>query len=103
MRSLPTYGRYARFIRDFESLTADQQELFRKAVRKFIEDLRAGAGFRKSLRVKPIQGKDGVWEMTWSMGSFDGRATFEYGDEVVDGETHVIWRRIGGHDIFKDA
>lgn len=33
----------------------------------------------------------------------DGRATFEYVDELRDGEHHVISRRIGGHEIFKDA
>jgi hypothetical protein len=31
-----------------------------------------------------------------------GRATFEYGDEVRPGEPHVIWRRVGTHDIFGD-
>jgi hypothetical protein len=35
--------------------------------------------------------------MTWAD---DGRATFESGDPVTDGEHHVVWRRIGGHDIF---
>jgi len=31
----------------------------------------------------------------------DGRATFEYGEEVVKGERHVIWRRVGDHSIFR--
>ncbi len=35
--------------------------------------------------------------MTWAP---DGRATFRYGPEQVEGEPHVIWRRIGDHDIF---
>jgi len=39
-----------------------------------------------------------VFEMTWAD---DGRATFQYSDAVVEGETHVIWRRVGTHDIFK--
>lgn len=30
----------------------------------------------------------------------DGRATFMYGPEQIPGEPHIIWRRIGGHDIF---
>jgi hypothetical protein len=36
--------------------------------------------------------------MTWAA---DGRATFEYGQEVRPGEAHIIWRRIGTHDIFR--
>jgi len=27
-------------------------------------------------------------------------ATFEYGDEVTEGEPHVVWRRVGTHAIF---
>jgi hypothetical protein len=37
--------------------------------------------------------------MTWAD---DGRATFEYGSEQLLGETHIIWRRIGGHEILKN-
>jgi hypothetical protein len=32
----------------------------------------------------------------------EGHATFEYGPEQIPAETHVIWRRIGGHDSFKN-
>jgi hypothetical protein len=35
--------------------------------------------------------------MTWADG---GRSTFEYGSPVREGETHIIWRRIGTHEIF---
>jgi len=45
-----------------------------------------------------VQGYPGVWEMTWAP---DGRATFEYGDELHPGEQHIIWRRIGTHGIFR--
>jgi hypothetical protein len=31
----------------------------------------------------------------------DGRATFEYGDEIQPGEAHIIWRRIGTHSVFR--
>jgi len=41
----------------------------------------------------------GVWEITWAP---DGRATFEYGDELHPGEPHIRWRRIGGHDILQE-
>jgi hypothetical protein len=39
-----------------------------------------------------------VWELTWAP---DGRATFEYGDPVRAGDPHIIWRRVGTHDIFR--
>jgi hypothetical protein len=29
-----------------------------------------------------------------------GRATFEIGKSLKDDEPHIIWRRIGGHDIL---
>lgn len=48
-------------------------------------------------RVKRVRGTSGVWEMTWAA---DGRATFEYGDELRPGTPHIIWRRIGTHDVF---
>ena len=45
-----------------------------------------------------MQGADGIFEMTWEIA--DGRATFQYGEERVSGEPHIVWRRIGGHDVF---
>jgi hypothetical protein len=37
--------------------------------------------------------------MTWAD---DGRATFEYGLKVRIDEVHIVWRRIGSHDIFRE-
>ena len=82
---------------DFDSLSADQKAAFLTAVAQFVEDLRRGEGFRKGLRVKGVKGASGIFEMTWAD---DGRATFEYGDPVREGEAHVIWRRIGAHKIL---
>jgi hypothetical protein len=93
---LPTYERDARFRREYRRLSADQRAAFRLAVRKLVADLRTGT-FRKGLRVKTVVGQDGVWEMTWAP---DGRATFRYGAPIRSGEPHVIWLRIGSHDIF---
>jgi hypothetical protein len=87
----------ARFAVDFDSLSADQKAAFLTAVAQFVEDLRRGEGFRKGLRVKGVKGAAGIFEMTWAD---DGRATFEYGDPVREGEAHVIWRRIGAHKIL---
>lgn len=94
---MPTYAWLARFRADFERLTPSQQAAFLVAVQQFVEDLRRDRMFRKGLRVKGIQGATGIFEMTWAP---DGRATFEYGDEVTQGNPHVVWRRIGTHQVF---
>ncbi len=93
---MPTFAQTDRFRRDFAKLTALQKAAFRVAAARFVADLRTGQ-FRAGLRVKGIQGADGVFEMTWAE---DGRATFEYGSPVRAGETHVVWRRVGTHNIF---
>jgi hypothetical protein len=67
-------------------------------VRQFIEDLKGGQGFGAGLRVKGVRGHPGIFEMTWDMPN--GRATFNYGDTRIPGEAHIVWRRIGGHEIF---
>jgi hypothetical protein len=95
---VPTFAKLRRFVRDYEQLTADQQRRFLDAVNQFVGDLREGVGFHPRLRVKRVQGTPDVWEMTWAP---DGRATFSYGDEIIDGEPHIIWRRVGTHDIFR--
>lgn len=93
---MPTYETEPSFRRDFDRLTAQQQALFRVALAKFIDGLRSGH-FRPSLRVKGVAGRPGVFEMTWAP---DGRALFQYGDPVRAGEPHIIWLRIGSHDIL---
>lgn len=94
---MPTYAWLARFRADFERLTPSQQAAFLVAVQQFVDDLQHRAQFRKGLRVKGIQGASSIFEMTWAP---DGRATFEYGAEVADGEPHILWRRVGTHAIF---
>lgn len=94
---MPTYEPLPGFLRDLKALSATQRAAFNAAVVAFVEDLRGGQGLRKSLRVKKVQGHRGIWEMTWAP---DGRATWQYGPEQTSGEIHVIWRRIGTHEIF---
>jgi hypothetical protein len=48
--------------------------------------------------VKGVQGHSGIFEMTWAP---DERATFQYGSEQIPGEKHIIWRRIGGHEMLQ--
>ncbi len=93
---MPTFAQTDRFRRDLANLTAAQKAAFRAAAAKFVADLKSG-DFRPGLRVKGVQGAAGVFEMTWAD---DGRATFMYGSPVVEGETHIVWRRIGTHGIL---
>lgn len=95
---MPTRDVLASFFADYKKLTDEQKKLFRLALEHFIDDLEKGGRFRKGLRVKGMAGHPGIWEMIWAD---DGRATFEFGPQQVPGEVHIIWRRIGSHDIFK--
>lgn len=92
----PTFDLGTRFSQDWERLSPEQRRRFRSAVRHFVHDLSAGQ-FRPGLRVKRVQGAQGVWEMTFAP---DGRATWQHGDKVQPGVPHVVWRRIGTHDVF---
>ena len=94
---MPTFFRTTPFLEDWESLTPGEKARFKVAVREMVGDLRAKKGFRPGLRVKRVRTTRDVFEMTWAP---DGRATFQYGPEVRPGEPHIIWRRIGDHDIF---
>jgi len=89
-----------RFDRDYASLTSEQRDAFKRAVAKLIADLKAGRSPRPGLRVKRVQQASGVFELTWAP---DGRATFEYGEPVKEGETPIVWRRIGTHEVLDEA
>ncbi len=95
---MPTLRWLPRFGAAFDRLTPAKQAAFLAAVVLFVEDLRAGRQFRKGLRVKGVQGAPGIFEMTWAP---EGHATFWYGESVREREAHVIWRRVGSHDICK--
>lgn len=98
---MPTYETLPRFTTDLNRLTPEQRRKFRETVAAFVHDLRAGDAFRAGLRIKRVQRASGIYELTWSMGTGPaGRATWQYGEEVHPGSAHVIWRRIGTHDIL---
>lgn len=102
---MPTFDRTDSFKSDYKQLSDGEQALVKAALEGFIEDLTAidegkQQHFRQTLRVKPMRGQPGIWEMTWEYQ--DGRATFAYGDEVQEGKSHIVWRRIGTHGIFSD-
>ena len=97
---MPTFARLARFDREFRRLPQELQRAFLAMLPAFIAALRATPPeFAPGLRVKRVQGSPGIWEVTFAP---DGRATFSYGEEIRPGEPHVIWRRVGNHDVLRD-
>lgn len=101
---MPTHDEDPQFIREYLALSLDRQRAFRRALRLMVEDMKNKRPFRPSLRVKGVQGHAGIhagiYEMTWEMPN--GRATFLFGAERIPGEPHIIWRRIGGHEILSN-
>jgi hypothetical protein len=95
---VPTFDVTEVFRKDLASLEQLERARFQNAVAAFVEDLRNKRGFRPGLRVKGVKGAAGVYEMTWAP---DGRATFEYGQELRSGQPHIVWRRVGTHDILR--
>ena len=80
-------------------MSPGQQATFLTAVTQFVGDASRGRRFRTGLRVKGVKGAAGIFEMTWAD---DGRATFEYGEEILEGHVHIVWRRVGTHAIFDE-
>ncbi len=92
------------FVADYGRLTEQERSLFRQAVRELNAAFarRQGPGLPQwpaALRIKPVQGATGIWELTWSFAGPDGRATFEL--VTIDGDPAIRWRRIGDHRIFR--
>lgn len=76
--------RSERFKQAYRKLELTEQELMKKALRQLIID-RSYPG----LRVKRIQGTEGIWEMRAGR---DIRITFEISDESY------VLRNVGHHD-----
>jgi hypothetical protein len=94
---MPTWDQTDVFRRDLAAISPSRRAAFAVAVTPFVHDL-GSVEFRKGLRVKKMAGRPGIWEMTWAD---DGRATFSFAEPVVEGETHIVWRRIGTHDVLR--
>ncbi|MFD9242874.1 hypothetical protein ACFV0D_13270 [Streptomyces sp. NPDC059556] len=95
---MPTFETCPRFTADFQHLTPAQRRRFRHVVLDaFVPDLRTGRQFRPGLRIKGVRRSPGVYELTWAP---DGRATWSYGRVRKAGDQHIVWRRIGTHDIL---
>jgi hypothetical protein len=99
------------FRGDYKRLNDAEKTLFHQAVQEFSEacdaHVRDRQPFPGHLRVKPVQGAPGIFEMTWSFSGPDGRATWEWGQVEVEEagtvrrEPAVLWRRLGDHSILK--
>ncbi len=95
---MPTFERLARFDREFRRLPREMQRAFLEMLPLFVAALKERPPtFPPALRVHRVQGSAGVWEISFAP---DGRATFEYGGEIIGGEPHVIWRRVGTHSVL---
>ncbi len=94
------------FDNDYRRLRREHADAFKRVVReKFARACDAYATdptsiWPAALRVKSVRSAPGIFEMTWSFASPDGRATFEL--ITVDGELRCRWRRIGDHAVFKE-
>ena len=95
------YVRTAGFLIDLRRLPGEHRKLFVHAVHTLLRPaLDAGAHtgtvpWPRALRIHRI----GVnYSMTWSFASPDGRALFRLAE--VNGETVVVWLRVGNHSIY---
>lgn len=70
---------------------------FARRWRSLVAAFKDGREPPRSLRIKRVQGTEDIWEFSYSG---DGRATFRYGPERKAGETHIVWLRVGGHEIL---
>lgn len=95
---MPIFEAVDRFREQFDRLTPQERKAFLAAVAKLVHDLKVG-DIRQGLRVKGYQRVPGWLEMTWAK---DGRALFEYGESLRPGDRHVIWHRVGGHEILDE-
>lgn len=95
-----------RFEKDLKSLSKEHQKLFRELLPTFTAACDAYIAAQgafvwpKPLRVNKLMSAKGIWEMTWSFASPDGRATFEFAN-TLEG-VRLRWRRIGDHNVFRE-
>lgn len=75
------------FIKNFKKLNKEDQTAFESQLNKFIN--KPIPPFHPSLRIKKVQGTNGIFEMTITMGI---RMTWEF---TEDG---ILLRNIGKHD-----
>lgn len=95
---MPTFETDQEFVRDWSRLTLTQRRRFKAAVRRFVEDLKAKRSPHPGFGIERFEGREGVFEFHWAP---DGRAPFAYGTSPRPGDVHIVWLRIGTHDIYR--
>jgi hypothetical protein len=95
---LPTFDRLALFKRDYRKLPPEQGRRFRVAVMKLVAALSEDPPrLPGEPLVKLLVRLGRVYELRFDG---DGRATFTLTRR--EGQPHVIWRRIGSHDVLRE-
>ena len=87
------------FRNNFRRLPAGHQQAFLQILREFfLPAIEAGSftGTPKRLRIHRITNTK-IYSLTCP----DGRATFHL-DKLDEGETLLVWRRVGDHAIYKN-
>ena len=95
---MPIYEWERRFGVEFKKLSKENQDAFLEAVARFVASLKAGRAPEPSLGIKEMTDHPGIFEFHYSKW---GRATFHYGSEERGSNALVVWRRIGGHEIYR--
>jgi hypothetical protein len=95
---VPTFDRLTLLKREYRKLPVEQRRRFRVAVMKLVAALKEEPPrLPGEPLVKPLAGPGRVYELRFEG---DGRATFTLVRR--EGEPHVIWWRIGSHDILRE-
>src|ERR1700730_12803554 len=104
---MPTFFVESRFWNDYGRLSPGERAQFIQARDEFIQILleweqsgKSGVPkFPRSLGVTPMVNQRQIMEFAWGP---NGRCTWRYGVPQRPDKFHVIWRRIGKHDIYRD-
>jgi mRNA-degrading endonuclease RelE of RelBE toxin-antitoxin system len=91
------FVRLASFRDDFQKLPSHIQEQAKEKFRLFSEN--PTPPFHPSLRIKKMQGYEGIWEGHVTRGYV---FTFEQNRDRATGEVVFLFRRIGTHEIYNN-
>ncbi len=98
------YSATRAFRADAARLPGEHYKMFRHAVfSHLLPALAAGADKGEAAwptRLRVHQVAAGIYSMTWSFAGPDGRATFHFATDEA-GDTVLVWRRVGSHDIYR--